>query len=159
MPFEHLEEKEAVERAVFIEDNGYAFYMALAEKTGNADAAEVFKRLAADEKSHKKILEDRFFKEAGFPDYITDEELEIERFVRDEGVPDLFARNIDMERLVSLIDGDAKAVFIAIETEKHSVKYFEGLAAKAVSEEGKKFYLELAEEERGHVREIENLLG
>ena len=158
MPFEHIEEKEAVERAAFIEDNGYAFYIGLAEKTENAKAAKVFKKLAADEKRHKKVLEDRFFKEAGFPDYITDEEIEIEKFVRDEGVPDLFARNIDMEKLVSLIDDDNKAILIAIETERHSAKYFEVLSEKAVSEDGKRFYLELAEEETLHVRELQALL-
>ena len=159
MPFEHLEEKEAVERAALIEQNGFAFYMGLAEKTKNADAARVFKKLADDERKHKRLLEEKFFPEAGFPDIVTDEEIEIEKFVEAEGVPDLFTRNIDMDKLIDLIDDDNKAVLIALETERHSAKYFEALSEKAKSEEAKKFYLHLAEEERGHVKELEKLLG
>ncbi len=159
MPFEHLEEKEAVERAALIEKNGRAFYTLLALKTGNADAAAVFKRLAKEEGNHLEILEEKFFPEAGFGEEITDEEIELERYVERETVSEVFVKRIDVEKLVGLIDSDKKALLVALEIELHSTQYFEKLGAAATTDEGRKLYEELAEEERGHVQEIERLLA
>lgn len=158
MPFEHMEEKEAVERAALIEKNGRAFYTLLALKTANADAAKVFKRLAKEEKRHLEILEEKFFPEAGFSPEITDEEIEIERYVERETVSEVFVKRIDVEKLVGLIDSDKKALLVALEIELHAAQYFEKLGGAATTDEGRKLYEELAEEERGHVQEIERLL-
>lgn len=158
MPFEHMEEKEAVERAALIEKNGQEFYTLMAEKTTDERARTVFKMLATDEKRHLKTLEKKYFPEAGFPDYITDEELEIEKYVKELGVPDLFTKRVNIEKLVALIDEPKKALIIALDTERHSVIYFEGLAKTASSEEARVLYEELAEEERTHEKHILELI-
>ncbi|KKR30325.1 MAG: hypothetical protein UT63_C0102G0004, partial [Candidatus Gottesmanbacteria bacterium GW2011_GWC2_39_8] len=75
MVFEHLEEKEAVEIAALIEKNGFAFYSILADKTKKKSIKAVFKKLAKDERRHMKILEDKYYPEAGFGEQITEEEL------------------------------------------------------------------------------------
>jgi rubrerythrin len=159
MPFEHIEEKEAVEKAALIEKNGRAFYTLLSKKTRDPGAAAVFRRLAKEEKKHLEILEKKFFPEAGLGEQITDEEIELEKYVERPGVSEIFVKKINIEKLVQLIDDDKKALTVALETELHAVQFFENLAAGASTDEGRKLYLELAEEERGHVREIENLLG
>jgi rubrerythrin len=159
MVFEHLEEKEAVERAALLKKNGRAFYTLLSEKTELPGAAAVFERLAEEEEKHLKMLEEKFFPEAGFGEQITDEEIELEKYVERLGVPDLFVKNIDIERLVQLIDDDKKALLVALETKLHSAQFFDNLAGMASTEEGRKLYQELADEESGHVREIERLLG
>jgi len=126
--FEHMEEKEAVKTAALLEVNGYRFYKLLAEKTENKEARTVFKKLADDEKRHLKLIETRFFPEAGFSDQITEEEIEIEDFIEKEGRADIFAKRINVDDLVRSIDDPKKALKVALDTEKHSVKYFEGLS-------------------------------
>ena len=149
MLFEHLEEKEAVEIASLIERNGFAFYSILADKAEHKSVKAVFKKLAKAEKSHIKILENKYYPEAGFGDQITEEELNIEDYV---------ARTADPKIFIKAIDSVKKAVMLAILTEKYASEYFEGMAKRASSEDGAKMYRELADEEKGHVKELEAVL-
>lgn len=157
MLFDHIEEKEAVERAALIEKNGITFYTLLAEKIADKGMKAVIKRLMEDEKKHLRIIENKYFPEAGFPIDVTDEEIEIEKYVK-RNTPDLFTKRINIEKLVALVNEPKKALLIALDTEVHSAEYFENLAKRATTEDGRKIYKELAEEERGHVRDIEELL-
>ncbi|MDH4227879.1 MAG: ferritin family protein [Deltaproteobacteria bacterium] len=157
--FENLEEKEAVERAALIEKNGYKFYSLLISKISDARVKEALRDLAHDEQKHLKTLESVYFPEAGLGDEITEEELEIEEYVKKLGVPDLFTRRIDLEKLVAAVDEPKKALLIALDTEIHAAEYFEKMAAAAKTKGGKAMYKELAEEERGHVSRIEELLA
>ena len=157
--FEHMEEKEAVKTAALIEVNGYRFYKLMAEKTVNKEARTVFKKLADDEKRHLKLLETRFFPEAGFSEQITEEEIEIEDFIEKEGRADIFTKRINVDDLVRSIDDPKKALKVALDTEKHSVRYFEGLSIISKTEEGRRMYKELAEEEKSHVVQIEAMIA
>lgn len=156
--FEHIEEKEAVKTAALIEVNGYMFYKLLAEKTPNREARAILKKLADDEKRHLKIIETKFFPEAGFRDQITEEEIEIEDYLEKEGRADMFTRRINMDELVRSLDDPKKALLLALETERHSVRYFESLSAFSQTEDGKRMYGELADEEKAHVSQIEAML-
>lgn len=159
MVFDHLEEKEAVKRAALIEINGYRFYTLLAGKTENKEARAIFKKLADDEKQHLKLIETHFFPEAGFSDQITEEELQIEDFIERTGAADIFSKRINIDALVRAIDTPKKALIIALDTERHSVEYFEKLSKRSQTEEGRKIYSELLEEEKSHVSQIENMLS
>jgi rubrerythrin len=158
MTFEHLEEKEAVKKAALIEINGFKFYSLLAEKTTDEKVQKLFQMLAADEGKHLKIIEGHYYPEAGFYDEITDEEIEIEEYVKKLGVPDIFTKKIDIEKLVKAIDEPKKALLIALDTERHAIEFFEDMAKHATTEDGKKQCAELAEEERVHHRHIAELL-
>ncbi len=81
MVFEHFEEKEAVKKAAMIEENGVRFYTLLSEKTQDEAARAVFKKLARDEKKHFKVVEEKFFPEAGYSEQITEEELALEEYI------------------------------------------------------------------------------
>ena len=157
MLFDHIEEKEAVERAALIEKNGITFYTLLAEKINDKGMKAVIKRIAEDEKKHLRVIEKKYFPEAGFPMDVTDEEIEIEKYVK-KNTPDLFTRRINIEKLFALVTEPKKALLIALDTEIHSAEYFENLSKRAMTEEGRKIYRELAEEERGHVKDIEGIL-
>ncbi len=159
MLFDHIEEKEAVKRAALIETNGYKFYSRLADKTLDKKTKAVFKTLADDERKHLKIIEKVYFPEAGFTDTITDEEVALEDYLKRSGAADIFTKRIDVEKLVKLVDEPKKALIVALDTERYSVEYFEGLAKSSISADGKKICMELAEEERRHVRHIEELLA
>jgi rubrerythrin len=157
--FEQFEEQEAVKKSAMIEKNGYAFYSQLIEKFTDAKVLEVLKQLRDDEKKHLATIEHKYFKEAGFGDTITNEELEVELYVERKGVPDLFTRNIDMKKLIASIDNPRQALLLAMDTERHSVVFFENLAKEATSEEARDIYSALANEEKGHVEQIRVLLA
>lgn len=158
MIFEHLEEKEAVEIASLMKRNGFAFYSMLAYKTDDKKVKAAFKELAKDEKRHLKILEKRYYPEAGFGEEVTEEEITIEDYIYRTADPKIFTEEIDVEKLVHAIDSVKKAVMLAIHTEKYSAEYFEGMVEKASTKQGVAMYRELAEEERGHVKVLENIL-
>ena len=158
MTFEHLEEKEAVEIASLIEKNGFAFYSILAEKTEDKTVKAAFKKLAQDEKKHMKVLEKKYYPEAGFGQVITDEEIAIEDYISRVADPKIFTEEIDVEKLIHVINNTKKAVMLAIHTEKYAAEYFEGMAKKASTKEGSAMYRELAGEERKHVKVLEGVL-
>lgn len=157
--FEHLEEKEAVKTAALIEVNGYRFYRLLAERTECKEAKAAFRKLADDELGHLKTIETHFFHEAGFSDQITEEEIIIEDYLEREGRADLFTRRINVDELVLSIDTHEKALRLALDTERHSVRFFEHLAKTASTEDGRRIYRELADEEKSHVSQIEAMLA
>ncbi len=156
--FEQFEEQEAVKKSAMIEKNGFAFYSQLVKKFNDAGIIEVLKKLRDDEKKHLDTIEHKYFKEVGFGDTITEEEVEVELYVEDKGVPDLFTRNIDMKKLVASIDEPCQALKLAMDTERHSVVFFENLAKEASTEEARHIYTALANEEKGHVEQIRAIL-
>ncbi len=159
MAFEHIEEKEAVKMAAMIEENGLRFYTRMAEMTTDEGARKVFKDLASDEKKHSKVIEDKFFPEAGFTEQITEEEIVLEEYIEKTGAADIFTKRIDVDALIGLLDSPRKALILALDTERYSVKLFTDLAEKSETEEAKKLYEEIADEERAHVSMIEALLA
>jgi rubrerythrin len=66
--------------------------------------------------------------------------------------------NIDMEKLVNSIDSVRKAVLLAVQAERYAAEFFEGLAEKAETEDGRRMYQSLVEEEKGHARALVALL-
>ena len=156
--FEHMEEKEAVKIATRIEENGYAFYTLLAKKADDKKVKEVLKRLAAEESRHMKVIEEKFYPQAGFSDIITEEEIDMEEHVDLTADPRIFALNIDIEKLVHSIDSVKKAILLAVQAERYAAEFFEAMAGKASTEEGKRMYQSLVEEERGHAKALAALV-
>lgn len=160
MVFEHLEEKEAVKTAAIIEVNGYAFYTLLSKKAEDKEVKAILKKLAEDEKRHLRVIENKFFPEAGFPaEDITDEELEIEEYVERSARADIFTKKINVDDLVKVLDSPKKALLLALDTERHSVEFFTEMARKAETEDARTIYRELVDEEAAHVRQIEGLIA
>ncbi len=159
MVFEHFEEKEAVKMAAMIEENGLTFYTRMSEMAKDEGAKKIFKELAMDEKKHSRVIEDKFFPEAGYTEQITEEEIVLEEYIEKTGAADIFTKRIDVNALIDLLDSPRKALILALDTERYSVKLFSELAEKAETEEARKLYEEIAEEERTHVVKIEALLA
>ena len=159
MAFEHIEEKEAVKMAAMIEENGLKFYTRMSEMVKDEGARKVFKDLAADEKKHSRVIEAKFFPEAGYTEQITEEEIVLEEYIEKTGASDIFTKRIDVDALIGLLDSPRKALILALDTERYSVELFTNLAEKSETEEAKKLYKEIADEERAHVSMIEALLA
>lgn len=159
MLFDHLEEKEAVLTAALIEQNGHRFYTLLAERTEDTETRLLFEKFASDELTHMKEVEREFFPDAGFTDLITDEELALEEYLERTEAGDIFTRRIDVDALVKVLDEPRKALIVALDTEKHSVEFFDHLATRCTTPEARELYRQLAEEERDHVAQIEKLMA
>ncbi len=157
--FEHVEEEEAVKMAAMIEENGLSFYTRMSELTKDEGARKVFKDLARDEKEHYRVIEEKFVPEVGFSEQITEEEIVLEEYIEKTGAADLFTKRIDVDALIGLLDTPRKALILALDTERYSVKLFSNLAEKSETEEARKLYEEIADEERTHVVKIEALLA
>src|SRR3989304_1074869 len=104
MVFEHLEEKEAVEIAALIEKNGFAFYSILANKTKKKSIKAVFKKLAKDERRHMKILEDKYYPEGVLEKKNKKKDLAREDFFPRAPDPAIFTEEIDVKKLIAVID-------------------------------------------------------
>ena len=70
---------------------------------------------------------------------ITEEEIDMEEHVDHTTNPKIFALNIDMEKLVNSIDSVRKAVLLAVQAERYAAEFFEGLAEKAETEDGRQY--------------------
>jgi len=159
MLFDHLEEKEAVKRAAMIEENGRRFYTLLAEKSKDPETKALFAKFANDELTHLREVENNFFPDAGFTEYVTEEELAIDEYLEKTGAGDIFTKRIDIDALVKLLDEPRRALIVALDTEKHSVEYFEELSQRCTTPEARDLYRQLMEEEQNHVAQIELLLS
>lgn len=159
MLFDHIEEKEAVKTAALIEQNGYRFYTLLADKTEDIETKALFLKFANDELTHLKEVEREFFPDAGFTDEITDEEIAIEEYLKKTEAGDIFTKRIDVSALVAVLNEPRRALIVALDTEKHSVEYFEKLSRKCSTPGARDLYRQLMEEEKVHVSQIEELLS
>jgi len=128
------------------------------ERVSDEKILVVLMKLRDDEKKHLETIEHKYFKDAGLGDTVTDEELEVELYVEKKGVPDLFTRNIDIAKLVASIETPKQALLLAMDTERHSVVFFENLAKEASTEDARHIYTALANEEKGHVEQIKVIL-
>ncbi|MBI5893916.1 MAG: ferritin family protein [Deltaproteobacteria bacterium] len=158
MEFEHIEEIEAVKIASLIEKNGFSFYTSLSKRAEDKAIKDILIKLAADEKKHINLLEKKFYSKAGLGEQITEEELDVEDYVEKNIHPAMFTKNVDMNRIINAIGSIKKAIILAINVEKQAGDFFDVMAKKAETEKGRTMYKMLADEERGHQRQLENIL-
>ena len=72
---------------------------------------------------------------------------------------DIFTKKINVDDLVKILDSPKKALLLALDTERHSVEFFTAMARKAETEDARRMYMELVDEEVAHVKQIEELLA
>jgi len=157
---DRVEEIEAVKKAAMLEANGHRFYAMLAERTRSPQAREVFARLAEDELQHKSVIEKEFFAGAGLGGWRAGaDEKEADERIAAQGAPDLFARRVNVERLLEIVDTTAKALILARDAELHAVRFFRNLSLRARSARARQVYAALVEEEQGHVDMLNALLA
>lgn len=147
--------RDALRIAIATERSGLAFYTRAAAMTHDPRGRSVFERLAAEEQEHLRTLERRY-RDLG----ATDPDLEARpTFLFFKGAASgLFAEGSD--RLRKGVD-DQQALLIGIKCERGSHKFFRRYGERFEDSEGKRIFLEFAEEERAHldllVREYRSL--
>jgi Fur family transcriptional regulator, ferric uptake regulator len=137
--------RDALRIAIATERSGLAFYTRAAALTKDPRGRSVFEKLAAEEREHLGTLEQRY------RDLIADDpELESRpTFLFFKGAASgLFAEGT--ERLRKGVD-DQQALLIGIRCERGSHKFFKKYAERFEESEGKRIFLEFADEERAHL--------
>jgi Fur family ferric uptake transcriptional regulator len=155
-PTEALFARDALRIAIATERSGLEFYTRAAALTKDARGRRVFKKLANEEKEHLGTLEARYRQ-------LLAEDPELEShptFLFFKGAANgLFAAGTD-----ALRDGvdDRQALLVGIKCERGSHKFFKRYGDRFEESEGKRIFLEFADEERVHldvlIREYRSLV-
>src|SRR6267378_692304 len=131
--------------AIATERNGLEFYTRAAGLTKDARGRTVFQRLAAEEREHLGTLEKRY------RELVTkDPQLETKpTFLFFKGA----ASGLFAEGAAKLREGvnDQQALLIGIKCERGSHKFFKRYGERFEDSEGKRIFLEFADEERAHL--------
>jgi Fur family ferric uptake transcriptional regulator len=136
--------RDALRIAVATERSGLAFYTRAARLTTDARGRDVFRKLAEDEQAHLGTLERRY------RELLAEDPLLEDRptFLFFKGAAEgIFADGT--ERLRAGID-DLQALLIGIRCERDSHKFFKRYGERFEDSEGKRIFLEFADEEREH---------
>jgi Fur family ferric uptake transcriptional regulator len=155
-PTEILFARDALRIAIATERSGLEFYTRAAALTKDARGRKVFKKLAAEEKEHLGTLELRY-------QQLVAEDPDLESyptFLFFKGAANgLFAAGTE-----ALRDGvdDRQALLVGIKCERGSHKFFKRYGDRFEESEGKRIFLEFADEERVHlellIREYRSLV-
>lgn len=139
---------EVIRAAMEVEKNGHRFYSAMVDKAHTQLARELFALLAQDEVGHLRTLEKLApkYEDGAF----WEGEEEFLPYLRQFNDKEIFpSAEVVASALVSE-EGDIKALDLAIEAEEKFAAYFHKAAAHAKTDDGKKAFAWLAEEEDRH---------
>ena len=148
--------RDALRIAIATERSGLDFYSRAARMTRDARGRRVFEKLAVEEKEHLGTLEARYRE-------LLQQDPQLESrptFLFFKGAANgLFAAGA--ERLAQGVN-DREALMIGIKCERGSHRFFKRYGEKFEDSEGKRVFLEFADEERDHlallIREYRALL-
>ena len=137
--------RDALRIAIATERSGLEFYSRAAAITRDGRGRRVFEKLAAEEQEHLATLEARYRE-------LLQQDPQLESrptFLFFKGAANgLFAAGA--ERLANGVD-DRQALMIGIKCERGSHRFFKRYGDKFEDSEGKKIFLEFADEERAHL--------
>jgi len=158
VPLEAVFARDALRVAIATERSGLTFYTRAAKLAKDPRGREVFRRLAEEEKEHLGKLETRY-------EELTRQDPGLESqpaFLFFKGASDgLFAAGA--EELTRSGVTDREALLIGIRCERASHRFFKRYGERFEESEGKRIFLEFADEEREHrellVREYRDLIA
>ena len=137
--------RDALRIAIATERSGLEFYSRAARLTTDARGRRVFERLAREEREHLATLENRY-RELLAQDPLLESRPTFLFFKGAAGA--LFAAGT--ERLKKGID-DEQALLVGIKCERGSHQFFKRYGERFEDSEGKRIFLEFADEERAHL--------
>jgi len=148
--------RDALRIAIATERSGLEFYSRAAALTRDARGRRVFEKLATEEQEHLGTLEKRYRE-------LLQQDPQLESrptFLFFKGAANgLFSAAAD--RLANGVD-DRQALMIGIKCERGSYRFFKRYGDKFEDSEGKRIFLEFADEERAHlellIREYRSLV-
>jgi Fur family ferric uptake transcriptional regulator len=157
-PVDSVFARDALRIAIATERSGLTFYTRAAKIAKDARGRKVFQRLAAEEREHLGKLEARYRELVAADPTLEDQPT----FLFFKGAANgLFAAGADELNRKGV--GDRQALRIGIRCERASHRFFKRYGERFEESEGKRIFLEFADEEREHrdllVREYRALVG
>jgi Fur family transcriptional regulator, ferric uptake regulator len=145
MSSEQVFARDALRIAIATERSGLEFYTRAARAAGDVRARRVFQKLADEERTHLSTLQARYQRLL-----VADPQLESRpTFLFFKGAANgLFAAAA--EEVVKGVD-DKQALKIGIRCERNSHRFFKRYGERFEDSEGKRIFLEFANEERAHL--------
>ncbi len=143
---EALFARDALRVAIATERSGREFYTRAAAMTRDPRAREIFERLSTDEDDHLERLELRYTQLLEQEPGIEDQPQFL--FFKGAAANGLFSAGVDALRNVT---SDLGALMLGIKCERGSHKFFKKYGEKFEDSEGKRIFLQFADEERDHL--------
>jgi Fur family transcriptional regulator, ferric uptake regulator len=158
VPLEMVFARDALRVAIATERSGLAFYTRATRLAKDPRGRKVFEKLAAEEKEHLATLETRY------------KELTVAEPALESQPPFLFFKSASKGLFAAGVDelaadgvDDRQALLIGIRCERESHRFFKQYGERFEESEGKRIFLEFADEERDHfdllVREFRALVA
>lgn len=141
---------EIIRIAMRIEEKGASFYSAMAGRTEDKRARQIFIKLAYEEKEHIKV----FQKLLG--SYADDEFLdpEVSDYLNAVLQENLFPVDVEPGQADRKIETMKGALAIGVQAEKDAILAYHELLSRTRSENGRKLLYSLIEEEKMHLIEL-----
>jgi len=148
---------EVVEMGIKIEENGKSFYDTVAKKSKNKNAQKVFELLATEEGNHIKRFEVILSQVKKYepPEAYTEDYFSYIKSLSSEYV---FTNKDKGEETARSAKTDKEALELGIGFEKQSILFYEEMK-KFVLEGEQKIVSKLLEEEKEHLRKLNDLVG
>lgn len=152
---------EGLRIAIEIEKRGFNFYKTAYEKVSDKEAKELFKILMEEEQKHLGIFTGFFAqiearKEAHSAEYLFD--AEVSRYLAILAQSHVFPSEENANRVITELATAGNIIKLAINAEKDSILLYDELAKCSKFKEAQTVFLQLKQEEQGHVVEISNKL-
>ncbi len=159
IPLEAVFARDALRVAIATERSGLAFYTRAAKLARDKRGREVFQRLAGEEREHLSTLEKRYSELVAADPALESQPTFL--FFKGAAANGLFAGGV--EELARDGVDDREALRIGIRCERGSHRFFRKYGERFEESEGKRIFLEFADEERDHfnllVREYRALVA
>ena len=144
-PTDRLFARDALRVAIATEQSGLAFYTRAARVASDARGRQIFLKLADEEKEHLGTLQTRYQELLAEDPHLESRPA----FLFFKGAAHgIFAAGV--EELAKGVD-DRKALLIGIRCERGSHRFFKKYGEKFEDSEGKRIFLEFADEEKQHM--------
>jgi len=139
-----------------LEKDGSAFYTRLAEKVTHSSLKALFMKLAIEERSHQRTLENLFQTLNQSPkDLLTEIPSDLVDWKRlSEEVSAISEQEQDLEKE---LPSNSQMLQLAIQSEKSVVELLEAAIQIVLDYKSKELLKALVEEEKKHLRELEEL--
>ncbi|MBE9535896.1 MAG: ferritin family protein [Proteobacteria bacterium] len=143
---------EVVTMAVEIEKNGMAFYNALAARSKNEKAKELYTFLAAEEVRHKVTFQ-KLLDGLKKMELTAFEEDEYNNYLGALTSSRIFRSDVNLDDILAEADTDVKAMNLAIDAEKDAILFYYELLGQALSENSKAIE-HIIKEEKNHMAKL-----
>ena len=142
-----------------LEKDGLAFYTKMAEIAKSPKAKAIFLKLASDEKTHIRWIEENIKVDDLIQENLMDASGHIDDYIRNIVKSGVFPNPEKAPEVMEQIREDEDGVKLAMEAEQTSTRFYDLLAKNARESKTREILLKLKDQEIEHYRLLKEFLG